>query len=326
MLELVNLSNFKSDLALIGNQARGLEAFLHRHRLDGVEMMFCGPWDPSVHKKELIHGVHLRFWPSWLDFWRGDWEELVRQFGDVTQVKDCYGGLTRHSWLEIYRENIRQAVQAEAKYLVFHVSHARSEEVYHWQFHATDREVILATIEVINELTRHIPDTMSILFENLWWPGLTLRSREMAELLLDGVKHPGKGIMLDTGHLMNTNQALKTEEEGVRFILSTLRDLGDCRRYIKGMHLHQSLSGEYVRESRRQKKTDTSFAALMSHVMKVDQHRPFTSPEVQRLIDFVRPEYLVHEFIPASADDWEAKLHCQKQAIERGRVPDATMA
>ena len=128
MLELVNLSNYRTDLDLIDNNATTLARFLQRHELAGLELMFCESWDPSVHRREWIQGSHLHFWPCWLDFWRGDTAELLRQFHSEEAVIAIYGGLKRDDWLERYRDNIRRSVAAGAKYLVLHVCHNRLEE------------------------------------------------------------------------------------------------------------------------------------------------------------------------------------------------------
>lgn len=37
--------------------------------------------------------------------------------------------------------------------------------------------------------------------------------------LFEKIKHKNVGIMLDTGHLMNTNPELQTEEDGIEYIL-----------------------------------------------------------------------------------------------------------
>lgn len=315
MLQLVNLSNYVTDRELIHNNAECLQAFLHHNQLDGLEMMFCSPWDWQVHRREWIQGVHLRFWPSWLDFWQGNQQELLKQFGSEAQIAACYGGLTRTAWLDQYRENIQTAKQVGAKYLVFHVSHVRIAEVFSWQFSASSREVVEAAIEVINELVDDIPDEMELLFENLWWPGLTLTDRDLTALLLERVKHPNVGIMLDTGHLMNTNPQLQSEQEGVDYLLETLAQLGDYRRYIRGIHLHYSLSGAYVVQSRTANKQDYTMAEVMSHILKIDEHLPFRTEAVQRVLEYVRPEYLVHEFLQNSLDEWMQKIACQQQAL-----------
>lgn len=322
MLQLVNLSNYITDLELIHNDSICLQAFLTHHRLDGLEMMFCGPWDSYVHKKDWIQGVHLRFWPCWLDFWRGDKQRLMNQFGSEENIIKCYGSLTQEGWLDIYRENIRTAVKAGARYLVFHVSHADTDELFTWRFRATDRDVVDATIEVVNRLADDIPDEMELLFENLWWPGLTLQNRKLAVRLLENIRHKNAGIMLDTGHLMNTNPALKTESEGIEYILAVINQLGDCDRYIRGVHLHRSLSGQYILNSRSTAGESHTLAEAMTHVLKIDEHLPFSTPQVQRIIERVRPEYLVHEFLTSSMDDWVQKVTQQQQALFSGTIGD----
>lgn len=323
MLELVNLSNCQSGVDLIGNDPDCLQAFLRRFGLAGVEMLFCLPWDEQLHKKEFIHGVHLKFWPCWLDFWRGDHGELLRQFGSEQNIRDYYGGLTKDAWLAAYRENLHIAGQAGAEYVVFHVSHARTAELFNWRFSATDREVVEAVVELVNELTDAIPRDMTLLFENLWWPGLTLKSKALTALLLEGVRHPQVGIMLDTGHLMNTNPFLKTEEEGVDYILATLSRLGEYRRYIKGIHLHRSLTGgyinDYIENDRGDPCREYTPAEVLNHVMAMDEHLPFSTPAVRRLVDFVQPDYLVHEFLQTSLADWACKIMLQQQALKGGR-------
>lgn len=315
MLQLVNLSNYESDLELIHNSPECLQAFLDHHHLDGLEMMFCDGWDSSVHKKKWIQGVHLRFWPAWLDFWRGDQDELLKQFGSEESIIDCYGGLTREDWLRIYRKNIRTAVQSGARYLVFHVSHTKIAELFSWEFNASDEEVIEAAIEVINELVAEIPEEVALLFENLWWPGLTLKNPELVARLLDSVKHPNIGIMLDTGHLMNTNHELTSEAEGVDYIIKVLHGLGKYQSYVRGVHLHQSLSGKYIKKSRQEKIEKCDMTQVMNHVLQIDQHQPFATAAVQELIDYIKPQFLVHEFMYSSMEEWSEKVRVQKNAL-----------
>jgi hypothetical protein len=59
-------------------------------------------------------------------------------------------------------------------------------------------------------------------------------------------------------------------------------------------------------------------ADVMRHVMKIDEHLPFNTPEVQRIIDYIQPEYLVHEFIYSSLQEWGTKISQQQQALEKG--------
>ena len=320
MLQLVNISNYTSDIELINNNPIVLKNFLKQHNLDGLEIMFCDTWNERLHPTEVVQGVHLRFWPTWLDFWRGDKKELLKQFGSEDKIIACYGGLSREAWLAIYRANIRAAVRTGAKYLVFHVSHARIPEIFSWQFSATDSEVIEATIELVNELVAEIPPEIALLFENLWWPGLTLKKPKLVAKLLENVKHPNVGIMLDTGHLMNTNQELTSEAEGVDYILNILKALGDYQHFVRGVHLHKSLSGEYVKQSWRRKIEQPDMTEIMNHVLKIDQHQPFATSNVQRLIDYIKPDFLVHEFMYSSMEELSQKIKVQQAALKQGEI------
>ncbi len=317
MLQLANISNYVTDNELFGNNSQQLHAFLSRHNLDGLEMMFCAPWDAQFHKPEWMQGCHLRFWPWWLDFWRGDQEALLRLFGSQGNINECYGGSTREAWLEIYRENIRAASKAGVKYLVLHVSHARTAELFSWKFSATSREVIEATIEVVNELTPAIPQDVTLLFENLWWPGLTLTDKGLTAMLLDSVDHRNIGIMLDTGHLMNTNPDLRTEAAGAEYVINTLESLGSYAQYVKGIHLHKSLSGKYLKASQTSSKHNTAYNMdeVMNHVLKIDEHRPFTTSAARSIVDYLQPEFLVHEFMYKDLAEWEQKLDQQQRAL-----------
>src|SRR5689334_23009920 len=112
MLQLVNISSYSSDIELINNNPIVLKDFLTHHNIDGIEIMFCNTWDETLFPKKIVQGVHLRFWPAWLDFWRGNTGELLKQFGNEENIIACYGGLTREAWLNAYRENIRAAIRA----------------------------------------------------------------------------------------------------------------------------------------------------------------------------------------------------------------------
>lgn len=314
MLQLANMSNYEFDRMIIENSAECLETFLQEHNLAGLELLFWEKWNPKLHRKPWVQGAHLRFWPNWLDFWRGDRKSVLEQLGGEAQVIASFGGWNRDAWLERYRSEITTAVAAGAKYLVFHVSQVRPDEMYDWRFKENDDEVIDATFEVINELADAIPPEVELLYENLWWPGLTLREPDSAARLLSGSRHTNTGFMLDTGHLMNGNLLLHNQEQAIDYTLKVLERLGGLRERIRGMHLHYSLSGQYVKESRKQQ-GEMSLAALMSHVMKIDQHQPFTSERVKDLVEFVKPAYLVHEFAYSSLQEWSEKIRCQQQAL-----------
>lgn len=69
-------------------------------------------------------------------------------------------------------------------------------------------------------------------------------------LLLEQVKYPRKGIMLDIGHLLHTNTALRTEEDAVKYLREVLGRYEDLS-IILGVHYHQTLEGAFVEEIKR---------------------------------------------------------------------------
>lgn len=125
------------------------------------------------------------------------------------------------------------------------------------------------------------------------------------------------GIMLDTGHLMNTNPELQTEEDGIEYILKTVKALGEDRKLIRGLHLNCSLSGDYVKTFERVFDSESSNIERMKHVIKIDQHRPFTDKAVQKLLRFIKPDYVVHELAYRDFSDFEKNIEVQLTACGR---------
>lgn len=315
MLELINFANYDTNRAMIDNSSSGLKQLLTELGVDGIEALFCDPWDAAVLPASSIFGVHLNFWPTWLDFWRGDQQALLRQFGSKENIFACFGSTEPEQLLRSFRKDLKQAKAAAADYVVFHVSHNELDEIYTWQFRSDSLAVVDATLEVVNCLTPDIPPEMTVLFENLWWPGLTLLEPRLADRLLSRVHHSKVGIMLDTGHLMNTNQELRDEQQAIAYVLSVINNLGSLARSIRGVHLHQSLSGDYVKQSRCQTAPDTNLAASMAHIMRIDQHRPFSQSQAKKLLEVLQPDYLVHEFIVSSREELIRYTAQQRQAL-----------
>ena len=318
MLQLINTSSYVDDCAMWRSWGGGLEGFLGDHGLDGVEAYLGDDWDDAQLSARHICGVHLRFWPAWLDFWRGDEAEVLRQFGSWENARLYYGADTPTGWLAVWRRNLAQAVAAGARYVVLHVAHVRQEETGHWRFSASDEEVVTATLELVRLLVQELPASVALLFENLWWPGLRLTQPRMAALLFDGLGRANAGIMLDTGHLMNTCQELRNEQEAVDYVLRTVDALGIYASRVRGLHLHASLSGEYVRHSRRRDMKVSDVETLWKHVSAIDQHQPFGSKEAARLVQRIGPAYTVHEFIYSSLEEVSKKVTCQQAALAAG--------
>ena len=325
MLTLTNLSNADCDVTHILHgdaDADALPAILQELGLDGIEFMLCAPWDRTLFPPAYIKGVHLLFWPTWVDFWRGNRSALMAEFGSEDNVRGYYGSLDVADWVEGWRENLRRAAACQPQYLVFHVAHNCTSEMYTRTFSVTDEEVIRADIELVNAIVGEIPRGCKLLFENLWWPGLTFQKPQLAAELLARVSYPDTGFMLDTGHLMNTNLDLQSEAEGAAYVQKIYHELGELGKCVYGIHLHQSLSGTYTREMMRRHvgwKTPLDWQTAMDYVMHVDQHQPFHTDAARRIVETVQPMYLVHEFQHRSRDDLARKLRIQQRAAAQYR-------
>jgi Sugar phosphate isomerases/epimerases len=303
MLKLFNLSTHEIDLGKFEFDHNKMKNFFDKYGFDGIEMIQSGEWNENHIPSKFVKGLHMRFWPMWLDFWNGNTAELERQFGNKEALHHFYGGETRDAIVDYYKKEIKLAIKLDVRYVVFHMSHVLPEHCFSYEFTYTDNEVVKAGIELINEVFDGVTGDFDLLFENLWWPGLTLLDPFLANELIERVKYPHKGFMLDISHIMNTNLRLSSEDEAVEYILDKMAELGATSKYIKGIHLNSSLSGEYVRSQfanksiYEEKDFMKKYCDSYLHVLKIDRHIPFASPSMRKVLDCITPEYLVYEFL-----------------------------
>ena len=216
--------------------------------LDGLEVI-ADPDDLAADVPlSLVAGYHLTFYPDWVDFWRQDEKALLRKFRSWKEVEKVYRGRRPEELMAQFREDLALAVRLKAPYLVFHVSDVSLEEGYTYRWLHTDREVLDAAIDFVSELLRGVEPTFDFLVENQWWPGFTFTEPEKTEYLLERIDYPRVGIMLDTGHLMSTNQRIGSQKQGIAYILEMIEKHGSLAERIEGLHFHQSLSGAYCRK------------------------------------------------------------------------------
>lgn len=289
---------------------------------DGLEVVWGGEELPCTVPQALHVGYHLTFYPDWLDFWRGDRAALTEKFGSEEVWRSFYGGPEgRETLLRLYREDLDRAVTWGARYVVFHVSDVSVEEgfTYHWRH--THEEVIDAAAEVINLLLGDRAWPFDFLVENQWWPGFTFTMPDLTRCLLDGIQYENKGIMLDTGHLMNANLELRTQEEGADWVSRMLEEHGGLGSMVRGIHLHQSLSGAYVKAHTGSLPDPwpvdyaEQFCQSYQHILSIDTHRPWTTPAVRALVERIAPEWLVHELSAANRAERDKRLEIQSRAL-----------
>lgn len=300
----VSWENLRRDMEIIG--------------CDGIEGIWAGEEIPADFPKTLLTGYHLTFYPDWLDFYRGNEKALIKKFGSLESAYGFYGGNKSEALLDLYREDLMRALALGADYVVFHVSDVSIEEGYTYRWLHSDEEVIDSSVEIINHLLSGIEPEFDFLVENQWWPGFTFTEPQKTSRLLDGISYVRKGIMLDTGHLMNTNTSISSELDGVAYIHEMLELHGELSGMVRGIHLHQSISGGYVQTHTGFLPADLSddyierFSLNYSHIQKIDRHEPWTIPEIRSVIEKISPRYLTHE-LPAG--DIAAQLQMAAKQI-----------
>ena len=248
----------------------------------------------------------------------------MRKFSSWETVREVYRGMTPEDLLRQFRWDLDLGIRLKAPYMVFHVSDVSMEEGYTYRWLHSNREVLDGAIELINLLLDGVEPTFDFLVENQWWPGFTFTQPEETEYLLSRINYPRVGIMLDTGHLMNTDWKIKSQWDGVRYILKMIEKHGKLAKNIRGLHFHQSISGAYCRKTVGELPEDfplefnEAFARNYAHILQIDRHRPWTEETCVMILDRVQPKYLTHEIRGSVFHGKENAIRAQKRRIRRG--------
>lgn len=321
MRRLTNISDDPWTLDKFHGDKAEVTAFLDRHGLDGLELIRWGGAEAAIPTDRVI-GKHLSFWPTWLDFWRRDGGELLRQFGSDEAIGQYYRAATVEEFISHYRAELADAEAIGAQYVVFHVSHVQLEHSFDYRFTYSDEEVVVAFIELLNTIMDGRSYPFRILMENHWFPGLTFLDGPLARRLLDGVHADKKGFVLDIGHIMNTNTGLASEEQAVEYILDALGRLdGTVRKAIVAIHLNSSLTGQYVINAVKNVPPAPPggyrerLLQAMGHVSRIDRHEPFLHPSIRRVIDLIQPEFLVYELAYDALPALDQAVRAQNEAV-----------
>lgn len=287
---------------------------------DGVELMWFG--DNDLVTPDMVSGVHLNCKETWLDFWLGDEQALLREFGDLQTVERMYGSLDPHSLVEHYRRNLEVAHRYGAKYVVFHVSEATSREMLTFRYRHANEQVIDAACDLLNEVFADEDGSVALMLENLWCSGLTLTDPALTRRLFEGVRYVNKGIMFDTGHLLHTDFSLRTQEEGLAYVNRRLdeHERAGLLPLFRGMHLQQSMTGEFCQglvdsPVELAETYDERMWQVFTNVFKIDRHQPFTCDGVDEMIARLPLEFLTWEFITDDLAQHRAFLADQRAAL-----------
>ncbi|OON98613.1 MAG: xylose isomerase [Epulopiscium sp. Nele67-Bin004] len=323
MKKLCHISTTKKYIDWFEDDWNKVGQFLEKHNLDGVELGLTIDYPLENIAKEMVGGVHLSFFPMWLEFWNEDKELVSTLVGDDNEVEQYYGGIDKNVIVETYKKQHMRARELGAKYMVFHVCHIRPHDSFTWKFDYTNKQVIEAAINIINEAFEYEEGDPMLLFENLWWPGLTLLDKAECELLLEKVNYKDKGFVLDVSHLILTDTTIDSEQRAYEHIKQVVENLGEVREFIKVVHLNKTLPKYYMRQNQQfklekfEKETDKikKHRLLMDHVNKLDPHQPFDHQIAKEILELIKPLYCVYETNPQTINELNYFMKLQNKAL-----------
>jgi Xylose isomerase-like TIM barrel. len=275
---------------------------------DGLELFTLFKEVPELYH-EPSPSVHL---PYAIDWYTGWTEKVPQHEYDEYEFKYLTFGKSRDEMVNNIRDAITFASRLDPAYGVLHAGSANLDETMHRQQTGNSREILKAFAEMVNTVTSGFPrgePPFKLAFENLWWPGLKLAYKWEYELLEDKLEFDNWGFCLDTGHLMNTLPDAYEESHCIDRLLEIFSDFPqEMKDRIGTMHLHQSTSAEYRNTFEEMDRPagesmSESVARVYPHVLKIDQHRPFTDPRCVLLVEALSPDFVTHEMIGADCRD-----------------------
>ncbi|MCH4888630.1 TIM barrel protein [Acidaminobacter sp. JC074] len=313
---LCNFSNTNYHLNWYKDGWDGLTEFIDKNKMDGIELLLHGNEDVDHIPKGLVKGLHLSYFPTWLEFYKGEAYEL--DFPDDESLIRTFGGTNPLSLHDRFKRDFEIAKKLDVDYMVYHVSHVRLKDAFSFEFTYSDKEVLDHTLKIVNDVFKG--KGPRLLFENLWWPGLTLDNRDLLETFLDGVKYENKGIMLDLSHMILKGY-LENEADGLAYILDRLDHLGDAIKWIKGLHINGTDSFDYMQKNHLDKykefKEDPkeNFMVIYEHISSMDKHVPLMDPRLNEIIKKVDADYHMIEVVGKDRETWESYVKEQLKVI-----------
>ncbi|MGL4509041.1 hypothetical protein [Cetobacterium sp.] len=221
-----------------GEEEKFLKVYkkLKNEGITGIETIIGDHLPLESYGKYPIKGVHLLYYPTWLEFWREDMEKVKEDFYDDEGILNYYRSFNKEILLETFKKQFEDAKKIKAKYLVFHVSHVRPKDIFTCNFDYTSIEVLDETLKIVNEVFKG--DGPLLLFENLPWPGLTLKDYELTKYFFERVKYEKKGFLLDLSHIICTEKNIKSFQEADQYILNKIKELKELNKFIYGVHIN----------------------------------------------------------------------------------------
>ncbi|RUT79178.1 TIM barrel protein [Ancylomarina longa] len=326
---LMDFSVHPSDVNRFSNKWEGLQAYVTEKELDGVELLI-GYETPSVDiPRELVKSVHLPFWVTWLEVWRKGEVAAKHYFPGMSadHLQFCCGGNNAKEMVTSQKQLWEYAASFHPAHAVVHAAHVELEHAFTWDFTYKNTEVLAGLAALLNRTAKECNDgepPVKLAIENLWWPGLDFLYPAELDDFAGRLEFSNWNLLLDTGHLMNTNPALRCEDEAVDFVLDRVSRLSkEAQAKIQSLHLNCSLSGVYQVEQLQkglplnwsELNFSEKYSAARNHVLKIDQHLPFQTERVKEIIGEINPDFVVHEFITKGIEEYSAKLEQQLNVL-----------
>ena len=314
MKKLLNISDFPSD----NENLKMMEKYQKKYAFDGFEIIKFDLEKDSSRLKDKIIGYHMRFFPMWLDVYLEKSNMIKEKFPDKMDRFYWCGGDTKEEVITYYKKDLQRAKELGAEYVVFHACYVDDEGSLTYEFPYTDEEVLEGVASLMNDVFKGEDFQFTLLLENLWWAGLKLHSKKEMELLLEKIEYKNKGFILDTSHMLNTNFDLKNLDEGINYIIENIDKMEELKKYIYGVHLSWSLSGDYVskmvkkhRES--QEEREKTKKKIYEYVGQIDYHYPFEDSRILKVLNKLSLKWLVFEFLYYNDEELEEKVIKQEK-------------
>ncbi len=324
MEKLFHLSTTPRQLDMFDADWNEIAEFVKKNNMDGIELGLTIDYDINRVPKHIIEGVHLSFYPMWIDFWKEDKDKLSKLFNSNEEIVKYYRTDSKQQFIDNYRKEYERAKSLEAKYMVFHVSHVLPEDSFIFKYDYTDKEILDYTIELVNEVFLSDDDGPLLLFENLWWPGLTYTDSALTKYFIESINYKNKGYLVDVSHLTLTNPKIKNEFEVYKYISKVIKDLGTTASYIKGVHLNKTLPKFYMQRDhlslleryKSEKDPRKKLMILKNHIKNMDGHQPFDNSFAKKILDVIKPEFCVFETAPQDRYELAYFIKKQNQALQ----------
>lgn len=276
-------------------------------RCDGLELLTLFEPVPEEYRP-FSPSVHLPFAIDWYRAWSGN----IPEEESGNDLKYITFGNTREQMVENIRLAIQYASELDPAYGVFHAGNSNFDEITRRNPVRNDKKVFPAFVEMINETVsgfRGGEPPFKLAFENLWWEGLRLADPGEYRYLEHKLEFDNWGFCLDTGHMMSTLDDSYDETRAIDGLLKIFdtypRDMKDR---IGTMHLHLSTSAEYRHSFEHSERPpgesmEKTLERTYPHIIKIDQHRPFSDRRCTLLTDALEPEFVTHEMIGSGSGD-----------------------